>query len=349
MSTNQFIISEASNAKEALDKINREAIQSISLFIYDQEHKIIGTLTEGDIRRGLLAGMSLTDKVSNFMNRSFRYFEQDGNNYTKFKDYKALNIRYIPVLDNSKRLISVNNLDELHSNIPATALLMAGGLGERLRPLTNDTPKPLLPVGDKKIIDYNILGLQKHGINNFYVSLRYKAEMIMQHLDQLVKAPSKISYIHETDARGTAGALSELKDIKTEYVILMNSDLLTNVDFSVLYEKLTSTNSDMVMATIPYNIDVPYAIVEIDKNERIHALTEKPRYTYYANAGIYLMKKEMIGHVPKEGKYDATNFTEDLIRKGYKVVSQPILGYWLDIGRHEDYSKAQNDIKYLQF
>jgi NDP-sugar pyrophosphorylase family protein len=283
------------------------------------------------------------------MNRSFKYFEQDGNNFGRFKEFKKLNIRYIPVLNASKKLISVNNLDELHSNIPATALLMAGGLGERLRPLTNDTPKPLLNVGDRKIIDYNILSLEKHGINNFFVSLRYKAEMIMQHLDQLVKAPSKISYIHETDPRGTAGALSELKDIRTEYVILMNSDLLTNVDFSALYEKLISSNADMVMATIPYNIDVPYAIVEIDDEQRIHALTEKPRYTYYANAGIYLMKKEMISHVPKEGRYDATDLTEELIRKGYKVVSQPILGYWLDIGRHEDYAKAQNDIKYLQF
>ncbi|HEX8514852.1 MAG TPA: sugar phosphate nucleotidyltransferase [Bacteroidia bacterium] len=349
MTAHQFIIKAEATAKEALDKINKEALPSISLFVYDPADKITGALTEGDIRRGLLDGKALSEPVTEFMNRTFRYFEKTGNNYKKLKEFKALNIKYIPVLDHEMKLISVQNIDEIHSNIPATALLMAGGLGERLRPLTAETPKPLLKVGDKTIIDYNILGLQKHGINDFFVSLRYKAEMIRDHLNQLINEPSSVKFIHETDPRGTAGALSELKDIQTEYVILMNSDLLTNIDFSVLYEKLMSSNADMVMATIPYNIDVPYAIVEIDNEDKILALTEKPRYTYYANAGIYFMKKEVIGHVPKHGKYDATDLTEALISKGLKVVSQPILGYWLDIGRHEDYAKAQNDIKYLQF
>jgi dTDP-glucose pyrophosphorylase/CBS domain-containing protein len=349
MKTDTFLISEDLTAKDALDKINKEALPSISLFISNKENKIIGALTEGDIRRGLLSGKLLTSSVKDFMQVGFKFFEKEKNNYDRFKEYKKLNLKYIPILDSEKQLVSISNLEELRSCIPATALLMAGGLGERLRPLTNDTPKPLLKIGDKTIIEYNINGLQKHCVNSFHVSLRYKADMIKDHLNSIIKSPATVNYIIEDEPRGTAGALSELKNVDTDYVILMNSDLLTTVDFSKLYEKLQNSNADMVMATIPYNIDVPYAIVEIDGEDKINALTEKPRYTYYANAGIYFMKKEMIQHVPVSGKFHATDLTELLIKKGYKVVSQPILDYWLDIGRPEDFAKAQNDIKYLQF
>ncbi|MCW3071612.1 MAG: Nucleoside-diphosphate-sugar pyrophosphorylase family protein [Bacteroidetes bacterium] len=344
-----FLIGENQTAKEALSIINNMALPDISLFVKADDASLSGALTEGDIRRGLLAGKTLSQSVKDFMRKDFKYFEEQGNSYDIFRKCKALRIRFVPVLNPEKQLVDVCDLNTLKSYLPASVLLMAGGLGERLRPLTDEIPKPLLKVGDKAIIDYNIENLQKHGIRNFHISLKYKADMLAEHLSKSISFPSNVSFIRETDPRGTAGSLSELKDVANEYVILMNSDLLTNVDFSSLYDKLQSSGADLVMATIPYNIDVPYAIVEVDDADRIHALTEKPRYTYYANAGIYLMKKDMIRYVPDAGKFDATDLTELLIKNGRKVVSQPILGYWLDIGRHEDFAKAQNDIKYLQF
>lgn len=348
MKVTRFIISENQSAREALDAINSIALPALTLFVTNKNQQVVGTLSEGDIRRGLLAGKQLDLSISEFMNVRFNYFEEHKNNFDRFNTCKKLKIRFVPTLNAEKKLVAISDLTILKSCLPATALLMAGGLGERLRPLTDSVPKPLLQVGNKAIIDYNIDNLKNHGIHQFHISLKYKAEMIKDHF-QSTDSSASFNFILEDEPRGTAGALSELKNISTDYVILMNSDLLTNIDFASLYEKLHQCNADLVMATIPYTVDVPYAIVEVDANDTIHALTEKPRYTYYANAGIYFMKKEIIKHVPSHGRFDATDFTELLIKHGYKVVSQPILDYWLDIGRPEDFAKAQNDIKYLQF
>lgn len=348
MNTTQFIIHENQTAREALDAINSIALPALSLFVTNKNKQVIGTLSEGDIRRGLLAGKQLDLSVTEFMHVQFNYFEENKNNFERFNTCKKLKIRFVPTLNAEKQLVAISDLTILKSCLPATALLMAGGLGERLRPLTDSVPKPLLKVGDKAIIDYNIDNLKNHGVHQFHISLKYKADMIVEHFTT-TDTTTSFNFIKEDEPRGTAGALSELKDLNTDYVILMNSDLLTNIDFASLYEKLQQSNADMVMATIPYNVDIPYAIVEVDAKDTINALTEKPRYTYYANAGIYFMKKEIIKHVPTQGRFDATDLAELLIKQGYKVVSQPILDYWLDIGRPEDFAKAQNDIKYLQF
>ena len=234
MSIQNFIISKNQSAHEALEVINKSALPKVSLFVKEESQKIIGTLTEGDIRRGLLAGKSLEQSVTDFMHSDFRYFEENKNNFNFFKECKALKIRFIPVLNSEKKLVEICDIESLHSYIPATAILMAGGLGERLKPLTDKTPKPLLKVGDKAIIDYNIDNLEKNGVKHFYVALRYKAKEIEEHLNKKIISPSYINYVHEQEPRGTAGALSELKNIYTDCVLLMNSELCTKVYFSAL-------------------------------------------------------------------------------------------------------------------
>ncbi len=349
MDKSKFLIKDISTAKEALELINDMAVPNISLFVQNKEGKIAGALTEGDVRRGLLKGKSISDPVNEYMNTKFRSFLQSENNYKLFKELKTVKIRFVPLLDKDGKLFDIIDVENYKAYLPATAILMAGGLGERLKPLTDNIPKPLLKVGDKAIIDYNISSLNHYGITEFFIALRYKSDLIKEHINSNFSSVAHFNYLIETEPRGTAGALSELKNINSEFILLMNSDLLTNVDFSVLFEHLENTSADMVIATIPYYVDIPYAIFNISENDNITSITEKPRYTYYANAGIYLMRKSVTKYIPDHGKFDATDFVELLIKNEHKVVSQPLHGYWLDIGRPEDFEKAQNDIKYINF
>ena len=224
---------------------------------------------------------------------------------------------------------------------------MAGGRGERLKPLTDTTPKPMLQVGNKPIIEHNIDRLIKAGIKNIAISISYLGEKIENYFGNGENKKIKIEYITETKPLGTLGAVSNYENIFEDDLLIMNSDLLTNIDFADFYETYKKENADIAVATIPYKVDLPYAIMEINEN-RITALAEKPTYTYYANAGIYLVKKSHLAKLQKNTFYNATDLIEDLAKNNYKGISYPILGYWLDIGRKQDFEKAQEDIKHLK-
>lgn len=346
---NKYSFPENGSAREALQRINELAIPNISLFITNDQMQLVGSLTDGDIRRGLLNGYGIDTPAAKFMNPNSKSLSENENSFNKLDTYKNLGIRFVPVINKHKELIHIIDLDTLRSIIPADAVLMAGGKGERLKPLTDNIPKPLLKVGDKAIILRNIERLMLYGIKQFHISVRHMAEQIENAVKNQELTNVDIEFVKEEKPLGTIGSLKLVKDFGHDTILLMNSDLLTNIDFHDFYRKFIESESDMQVATNPYHIDVPYAIMDINEKNEVQSFSEKPRYTYYSNAGIYLFKKELIHLIPTDESFDATHFMESVIKSGKKLTSYPILGYWVDIGRIEDYYKAQEDVKHIKF
>jgi NDP-sugar pyrophosphorylase family protein len=224
---------------------------------------------------------------------------------------------------------------------------MAGGRGQRLSPLTDTIPKPLLKVGDKSIIQHNIDRLSFFGIDDFWISINYLGEIIKDQIGAGNEKNININYVNEQKPLGTIGAISNIDEFKHEHILITNSDILTNLDYEDFYLQFMNNNADMAVVTIPYEVKVPYAVLET-KNSSIISLKEKPTYTYYSNAGIYLIKRDVLKYIPQGEFYNTTDLIETLIAKNKKVFSYPMLGYWLDIGNPEDFLKANNDIKNLK-
>ncbi len=347
----KFLIKLESSARQALQQLDNEAKGIIApvLFVFDDLEKIVGTVTDGDIRRGLINNYSVEDSLSKFMNRNFKYFLENTNYKAEVSILKSKNIRFVPLLNHNKTLIQVLDLQANTANIPASAIIMAGGKGERLLPLTANTPKPLLEVNGKPIIQYNIEQLIKYGIKDIYISLNYLGDQIVNYFGDGKDFGAQIKYIYENEPLGTIGAIKKVDNFEYDTLLVMNSDLLTNIDFEILYETFKNDNADMVVATIPYHIEVPYAVMEIEEKNIVKRFKEKPKYTFHSNAGIYLFKKKLVELIPDNQRFDATDLMASIMNKNYKLVSEPILSYWLDIGRMEDFQKAQEDIKHLKF
>ena len=225
---------------------------------------------------------------------------------------------------------------------------MAGGTGTRLMPLTEKTPKPLLKVGDKAIMEHNLDRLSLYGIDDYWFSVKYLGEQIEDFFGKGEEKSINIKYVWENNPLGTIGAVSKIKDFRHNYVLVTNSDVLTNLDYEDFYLDFIDKDADFSVVTIPYEVNIPYAVLE-NKDGNIISFKEKPTYTYYSNGGIYLIKKEMLDYIPKDEFFNTTDLIESLIKKNKKVISYPLSGYWLDVGKHEDFEKAQKDIKQIKF
>jgi dTDP-glucose pyrophosphorylase/CBS domain-containing protein len=346
---NKYAFSEKGTAREALQLINEIAIPNMAIFIVNKNQQLVGSLTDGDIRRGLLNGVMIDESVIRFMNKNSKCFVDGENTFEKVTKYKQEGIRFIPVIAADKKILRVVDLEKLRSIIPVDAVLMAGGKGERLKPLTDNIPKPMLKVGEQPIILKNIERLSNYGVTNFHISVGHFADQIIDGVNSSKVPDVTFNFIKEDKPLGTIGSVSLIKDFANDTILLMNSDLLTNIDFQDFYRKFIESRSDMQVATMPYHIDVPYAIMNINDNDEVLSFREKPRYTYYSNAGIYLFKKELINLIPAGEPFDATHFMEAVIANKKRLTSYPILGYWLDIGRVEDFYKAQEDVKHIYF
>jgi dTDP-glucose pyrophosphorylase len=343
----EHIISPGSTIQQALKQLN-DLSENLTLFVSGEDRVLLGTLTDGDIRRGLLSGLTLNDTVEKVMYKGFRYLENRNYVPASIKSFRDSGILQLPVLDEKKRLIRIINLREKCTVLPLDAILMAGGKGIRLKPLTDSTPKPLLKVGSKTIIEHNIGRLSYYGIENIDISLGYLGHKIEEQVGNGSRQGVNIRYIHEDEPLGTIGAAKKTSTKEHSVILLMNSDLLTDIDFEDFYSTFIAENADMAVATIPYQQQVPYAVMEVDGNN-VTGLKEKPTYTYYSNAGIYLIKRELLELIPDNTFYDATDLMENMIRMKKKLISCPILGYWLDIGKPDDFIRAQQDIAHLNF
>jgi dTDP-glucose pyrophosphorylase len=343
------VIGEDYSLRQALETLNSiSSLDSLTLFVVNKESKLVGTLTDGDIRRSLVGNASLDEKVTGSMNRNFRYIKLSGRPTGYIKELKKKGIGLVPIVNDGFVITKIIDLGKKKSLLPMEAVIMAGGQGRRLIPLTNNQPKPLLRIGGKPILEHTLDLLNLHGIEQINISVNYLSHMIKEYFGDGSEKEIKIKYIEEKFPLGTIGSVSLIDDLTQDYFLVMNSDLLTNVDLEDFYNQVINAKSLMGVATIPYNVSLPYGVVETE-NGFVTDLREKPTYTYFSNAGIYIIHKSLKKEIPLNTFFNATDLIADCLHKKIAVLNYPILSYWLDIGRHEDYAKAQEDIKHLNF
>lgn len=343
----KHLIFKNNTIKEALTKLNELASDAI-LFVVDDQNRLIGSLTDGDIRRGFLKGLILENDVSQFIQENPKFIRKGNYTIEKIIEYRNNNFKIIPIVDEENRILNILNFRFHKSYLPLDVIIMAGGKGERLKPLTDNTPKPLLKVGNKSIIERNIDQLISYGIGNLWISVRYLGQQIKDNLKDGKDKGVTIRYITEDIPLGTIGAAAKAEITEHEYVMVLNSDLLTNLDYEDFFIDFIAKDAMFSVVTIPYHVEVPYAVLET-KDNHILSFKEKPTYTYYSNGGIYLMKKACLKLIPEDAFFNTTDLMELLIANDEKVTSYPLRGYWLDIGKHEDFNKAQEDIKHIHF
>lgn len=324
---------------DALRSLNALSGKAMTLFATDSRGCLVGTLTDGDIRRSLIAGAMLTTAVSDIMHRDFVAFRSEVPQIAEIRAIRDRKITLVPHLNADGTLRRLYDFSVYHSILPIDAVLMAGGKGERLRPLTLDTPKPLLKIGGKCIIDYNIEALARNGVTNINATVNYLAEKIEEHFAEPV-AGVKVNCVKEPCRLGTIGSLTLVEGLTNDTVLLMNSDLLTNINFEEMYMAHVEADADLTAAVIPYVVSVPYAIFRTEGSD-VRSLEEKPTYNYYANAGIYMIRRRWLDIIPRGEYYDATDFLDALIERGCRVRQFPINGTWIDIGSPDDFRAAQ--------
>lgn len=332
--------------KDALLKL--DANTEIKTLFIEENNKIVGTITDGDIRRGLINGLGKNNAIANFMNISFTFLQKGKYEKEKLDYIKSKKIEIIPVLNDDGTLFRIIDFKKIKTILPLDAVIMAGGVGSRLMPLTESTPKPMLKIGDKPIMEYNIDLLKSYGISQITLSIKYLAKIIEDYYKDGSDRELDISYVTENEPLGTIGSVKQIKQFHNDYILVMNSDLLTNINLEAMFNELLLNDADMIVATTDYQVKIPYGVVESNGNEII-ALNEKPTYTYYSNAGIYIFKKDMVDFIPEHTHFNATNLLEKGIAENKKVLHYPINNYWLDIGKHKDFEKAQKDIKSIIF
>ena len=300
------------------------------------------------MRRGLLKGVNINEAVNEIIQENPRFIRKGSRDIHKIIELRSQNFRIIPVIDPEGKVITIVNFRNLRSYLPIDAIIIAGGRGQRLKPLTDVTPKPLLKVGDKSIMEHNVDRLVLYGIDDFWFSINYLGNQIIDYFGDGKDKNRSIQYVREDKPLGTIGAASKIDDFKHEHILVSNSDILTNLDYEAFYLDFLEKDADFAVVTIPYNVSIPYAVLETS-NGHVVDFKEEPTYTYYSNGGIYLMKRSILEYIPKEEHFNATDLMEKLIQEKKKVVSYPLVGYWLDVGSIKDFEKAQNDINTVKF
>ena len=331
---------------EALSQINTLSPEPLVLFVVDEKQRMVGTLTDGDSRRALVSGASVNDKVDKVMLRDFRFMRlSDITNVGEIRRQKEMRMKLVPILDNDRHIVDIINLGKYKTRLPVDAVLMAGGKGERLRPLTEKTPKPLLKVGDKCIIDHNIDRLIDYGVKHISVTVNYLKEQLEEHFAE-PRGEVKVNTVREPKFLGTIGSIRFVPEFFNDTVLVMNSDLFTNINYEDFYLHFKEHDADMSVAAVPYDVDIPLGVLKLD-GRNITGLMEKPHFGYYANAGIYLIKRSVLDYIPEDIMFHSTDLVEALISAGRKVVRFPIGGTWIDIGTPQEYKRANDMVKYL--
>jgi dTDP-glucose pyrophosphorylase len=338
----KILLSPTATIRKALEVIDSGSMK-IALVV-DENQKLIGTLTDGDVRRAILAGKQLEDTIE------YIYYQTPtvcGINDTKEKILQlaiAHKLYQIPVVDAEGRIVGIAEVDELlkpayHKN---KVVLMAGGLGARLSPLTDTTPKPMLHVGNKPILETIIENFSRYGYTEIILSVNYKSHIIQDYFGNGDKFGVKITYVHETKRMGTAGALSLMRESLAEPFFVMNADLLTNVNFEHMHDYHLSKDAVATMAVREYDFQVPYGVVSV-QDGRIVSIEEKPVHKFFVSAGIYMLSPQILAHIPDDQFFDMPTLFEKLIADKINAVSFPIREYWLDIGRMSDFEKANHE------
>lgn len=313
--------------------------------VVDEEQRLLGTVTDGDIRRGILRGEGLEVPIHTIMNPD-PISAKIGQKAYKYKQLmKSKMLRHLPIIDESSRIINILFADSMEAPLNKnTVVLMLGGLGTRLRPLTNDLPKPMLKIGNKPILETIIDGFKQYGYSQFIFSVNYKKEVIQEYFNNGEALDVTIDYIEEDKRMGTAGALSLLENRPTKPFFVMNGDLLTQVNFEQLMQFHIEHQSVATMCVREYEYQIPYGVIETIGTDLVK-IKEKPINRSFVNAGIYVLNPEVLDYIPEDEFYDMPTLFEQLIEKNKKTTVFPIREYWLDIGQIDDFNRANNEFK----
>ncbi|WP_166112017.1 nucleotidyltransferase family protein [Pseudoalteromonas sp. Z9A5] len=342
----KVIVAPSVSIKDALKIIDKEALR-VALVV--ENNKLVGMVTDGDVRRGILQGIELSASVRQIMNTN----PISANASLSSHDLKVLmqsrKLLSLPLVDDEGKLVGLKTLYDtlMVERRENPVFIMAGGFGTRLKPLTNDCPKPMLKVGGKPMLETLINNFKNHGFYKFYISTHYLPEVIMNYFGDGSEFDIEITYVHEKEPLGTGGALSLLPDtLPKEPLIMINGDILTNVDFGKVLDFHIKQNSDATMCVRDYEIKIPFGVIEGEGHE-ITGMVEKPTYRYFVNAGIYIISSQIIKSLPNNEHLDMPTLFELKKAENCKVLKFPIHEYWLDVGRHDDFKKAQIDIHEL--
>lgn len=314
--------------------------------VVDNDQKLLGTVTDGDIRRGLLAGASLSDNIEKIYFKTPTVCRMSDSREKIYETAIAKTLKHIPIVNDFGVLVGLELFDELlkNSKRPNKVVLMAGGLGTRLGEITKSTPKPMLNVGNKPILETIISSFAKYGFSDIILSVNHLSHVIEDYFGDGSSFGVSISYVHEKERMGTAGALSLMKDMLVEPFFVMNGDILTNINFEHLCDHHISNSAIGTMCVREYDFQVPYGVVNIDGGQ-INSIDEKPIHKFFVSAGIYMLSPEALGFIPDNTFHDMPTLFEQMIDKKNNVLSFPIREYWLDIGRMADFERANSDYR----
>jgi dTDP-glucose pyrophosphorylase len=326
---------------EAIAALDATGLQI--LLVVDDDGRLVGTVTDGDVRRGILAQRPLDGPVADVMHATPTTGTPGMARDEARRAMRDARVRQLPLLDEAGRPAGLELLDDgTTPDRPNPVVIMAGGLGKRLRPLTEELPKPLLRVGGRPLLETIIEAFADHGFRRFHLSVNYRAAQVEEHFGDGRRLGVAISYLREDEFLGTAGALSLLPDAPSEPVVVMNGDILTRVDFGQLIEFHVRTGAEMTMCVREYDVEVPYGVVEVD-GERVTSLVEKPTTRHFINAGIYVLAPQVVATIAAGRRLDMTDLADRIIERGGTLSAFPIREYWLDIGHLEDFERAQAD------
>lgn len=341
-----ILLSPRSTIREALKVIDSGAIKIA--VVVDENEKLVGTVTDGDIRRGILNNLSLDDAIVSLVCKTPIVYKIDDSKEKILEIARDKKLYQIPIVDSKGKLVGIEQVDELlkpkYKN--SKVVLMTGGIGTRLRPLTNEIPKPMLKVGSRPLLESIILGFKKYGFKEIILSVGYKSEIIENYFGDGSNFGVNIIYIHEDKQMGTAGALNYMRELLSEPFFVMNGDLLTNINFEHMMDYHVENSSVATMGVREYEFQVPYGVVNL-KGVNIKSIVEKPVHSFYINGGVYILDAQVLDFVPENEFFNMPTLFEKVIDENLKCASFPIREYWLDIGRMEEFEKANaeyNDI-----
>ncbi|MCB2308246.1 nucleotidyltransferase family protein [Clostridium estertheticum] len=338
-----YCIGTSSTIKEAMKVIDKNLTGGA--LVVNENNELVGTITDGDIRRAMIKGLSINNSIEGTYFKNFK-FVTEKHSKKKAKEYMlSNNIRQVPVIDKDKKLIDLYFLDDIlsYDKKDNYVFILAGGLGTRLRPLTETVPKPMLLIGDKPILELIIEQFKEYGFNNFMISLNYKGEIIEDYFEDGKKFGVKIEYIRETKKLGTAGSIALVKEKFIKPFIVINGDILTGIDFEKFLNHHIKNEFNITVGVRNYEVNIPYGVLVTD-NMLIESLEEKPTYKFNINGGVYVVNPEIIKYIHENEVYNMTDLIEDAINNKYKSGIYEITEYWKDIGQIEDYRKANTDI-----
>jgi len=338
----EVLITPDTPVAEAIGIIDQAGLQ-IALVI-NEKGQLMGTVTDGDIRRAILKHLSLDEPVSKIMNANPRFIYRNQPREEAVQLIKNNKVHQIPVLDEERCVLGLEIAEELLNPSPRDnwVILMAGGMGSRLKPLTASCPKPLLKVGKKPVLETILESFIEQGFRHFYISVNYKAEMIIEHIGDGSRWGVDIRYLHENQRLGTAGAVGLLPSRPTEPLLLMNGDILTKVNFGQLLDFHRKNLTEATICIREQCSQIPYGVVTIDKN-RLRQIDEKPMQHFFINAGLYVLNPEVLDYVPAGSYFDIPDLLKTLLQKGKEIAVFPIREYWIDIGRFDDLERANNE------